>query len=351
MMTITEMHVEFDTRLQTSTARKRNLGPEEKDLLLNEAIRRFINARVTPNNEGPRFQINTTNTSEILSLLETKKLKAFEVNGAYKIPLPGNFDRLIADASHISYKCGSASLQQKTFRQVQVISTILTPTKANTEFYKEVQVFIDNAKVYDLKETVEAQGITYTGFKSKEEGYHIPQLLLEILLEKGYYVYYERWGDIYKPNALILVNYEPASLSMQIKIDGETLQSTSTLQTLTEVVLTDPYKKTVSDNRTLWSSQIDANMQDPYRKSSVQTPISEIENGFIAVLGDSSFIVNYVTLRFIKKFRKVSIILGRNCDLPGISHSKIVDLAVELAKALLNTSDLKQNVEINRLQQ
>jgi hypothetical protein len=72
-----------------------------------------------------------------------------------------------------------------------------------------------------------------------------------------------------------------------------------------------------------------AMMDDPFNITYFREPIYTIDENFISVHTDSSFVVPRVNITYIRKPKQISILTGVGCELPLHTHDEIVEMTVK----------------------
>jgi hypothetical protein len=72
-----------------------------------------------------------------------------------------------------------------------------------------------------------------------------------------------------------------------------------------------------------------AMMDDPFNITYFREPIYTIDENFISVHTDSSFVVPRVNITYIRKPKQISIITGVGCELPIQTHDEIIEMTVK----------------------
>ena len=110
-MTVKEMHIGIDVGIQKLNSNVfRNLEPQEKDWLLNEAVYKFINNRISNKTNAIQqgYQSIQKRYDDIESLLTKKTLTAYKIDAKTVFGfLPYNYFHLDSDLSNVAFNCVS----------------------------------------------------------------------------------------------------------------------------------------------------------------------------------------------------------------------------------------------------
>jgi hypothetical protein len=70
-------------------------------------------------------------------------------------------------------------------------------------------------------------------------------------------------------------------------------------------------------------------MNDPFNITDYRSPLYTIEEDYIDVYTDYSFVTPKVIIKYLRTPGKVSIINGLGCDLPDHTHPEIVEMTIK----------------------
>src|SRR5690606_6543497 len=114
-------------------------------------------------------------------------------------------------------------------------------------------------------------------------------------------------------------------------VDGRTIPTVSGSTEVKEMGNQLLEKSTVRNSPVRLSKEhkIDELSFSSFNKTMVRSPLGTLSGSQVYVYYDDSFIVREVALTYIRKPRKVSLILRVDSDLPENVHEMICDLAVE----------------------
>ena len=169
--------------------------------------------------------------------------------------------------------------------------------------------------------------------------------MIELKLDKAIQVYWERAPDMYSPNSLIIVSDSP--LTSSLSYDTVTIAGVPSTVSTQRPDLKPTAKKSV--NRLTKSDRIGKLQQSSFAKSRYNSPLSALDKQTLRVYSDDTFIVTQVLISYVRKPRKVSLILNKNCDLPEDVHPDICDRAVEYLKMTIQDPNYQAKLQDNRL--
>jgi hypothetical protein len=346
-MTVKEMHIEVSQSTQKIAGnRTRKLQPEELDWLLVKNEQRFIQSRVKRRKNGSGgFQIDQVDTDAIRTLLKYVTVPAqIETDKnltIYKSLVPGDYSYLFTDSSEVRKLCSgeTAEITSET-KQVHILPFKLS-TKTTDSFYTEVIITVGSITASIQTINTEHFG-TYTGVPTKQQWFEIKDVLQWHLSNKGLNVYWQNYEGAYYPHSFII---ESSSPTASILIDGETTQST---------VKTFNFKRYTQEgiwkqNRLIQSDTVSLVIDTPFLKSSALSPVSELVDKAVMVYGDESFIISSMQLGYVKKPRRISLILGQDSELPEDFHPNICDLTTEYFKAMIADPNWEVKLKDNML--
>ncbi len=327
-MTVKEMHIEVSQSTQNIAANtRRKLLSEEIDWLLNKNQQRFIQSKVKPRRDGSGgFEVDQVDTDAIRTMLKTTQLSAEIVEGGYQAYLPSDYAYLINDNSR-TLKCGALLTQVNTLVDLLFLPLPVTGKPA-APFYEEVSVTV-GPTTFTLAEISAANHGSYLGVRSKSEVFVIQDVLLHYMRQHlGLDVYWERYKTVYKPHTFIIPGFNAGSIT----VDGAVTAATTATDTR---LVTQQTTGTWVANRLTASNKVMDLLQVPYYRSSHLSPISELLGNYLKVYGDTGFIVTKVGCTYVRKPRRISLVLGLDCELAEEFHQAVCDLTVEYAKAMM----------------
>lgn len=343
-MNIREMHIEVSQGTQNIAANvTRKLSFEQIDWLLNKNTERFVQSKVKPRADGSGgFQIEQVNADAIRTLLKAKPFSAAALaDNEYTAPLPDDYAYLLSDDAAVSDLCGNlppaATPVVEDILKIQFKNTVAVSPNC----YAAVSITF-GATTLTLSDINTAYAGTFTGLKSPTEKYIVISALLWYIrnvLKKT--VYWETYKDVVAPQSFIF----PGETAGSITIDGTLTAGTTqqiTYNKYTEGSVWIP-------NRLSPTTVISTLMVTPFYKSTVNSTISELQANSLKVYADASFIITGVRMNYVKKFRRMNLVLGQDCELPEDFHQTICDLTVEYFKALTQDPNWEVKLKDNML--
>ena len=326
-MNIQEMHIEIRQGTQNIAANtRRKLQDEEIDWLLNKIEQRFIQSKIKPKKDGSGgFEIDQLDTDAIRPLLATKEILATVDNGDYKAHLPGNYSYLISDDSYVNKLCGTTVQASISVENILILPFPYS-SRTTPKYYSTIAMLVGNVDI-NLTALCLEQGITYTGFNSKEEKYVLISYIQWRLSQMGVDAYWEFYKGYYKPNSFLFPNYTEGSLV----VDSTTV--TGTMITINNISkLADGRWRA---NRLTPGNKISTMMDTGFVTSGPESPISYLSGNYLTIKGNTSFTVSRVRIDYVRKSRRMCLSLGESCELPEEFHQSICDLVVEYYKAMV----------------
>ena len=336
-----EMHIEVSQATQNIAANtRRKIQPDEIDWLLNKNQERFIQSKIKPKDNGA-FQVDQLDADSIRTLLiSTRTIPITDTfdSDVYMATLPGDYSYLLADDSRTLALCGATRPVLETITE-NVLSLSLYTSKSTAKYYNTVSLVVDGVLIR-LLDIITAQQLTgYTGLNSKEERFLIRDVLLWHMRNTlGMSVYWENYRSVYKPHSFIF----PGATVGSITVDAQgTVNGTTTFLSYSK------YSGNAGNwvaNRLTPGDKTSVMRRTAFVKSSNLSPISEFSNNEVIVYGDTGFIVTGVNISYLKKPRRISLLLSQDCELPDEFHQAVCDLTVEYFKAM--TADPNWEVKL-----
>lgn len=383
-MTIQEMHIAVNLGVQKiASFQADSLLPEEIDYELNTAMRRFISQRY--NKYGNKYQRGfeqsqkrlddlrhlvedyTTTTSSYMGVGYTSR-----TNGnidIYRYKFPNDYMFLVNVLSEVTHDCSKEPMQIVETNVVKEYLKIeLTPPQPG--------YMIQEIKVADINGIPASviygqEGLSYDYLIGPYYSENINPSLSnndsytdryfdtvatdsppadgnELYLEKKFE---EGAGDI---------GFRPISLTQDAGISQDqaaqyngayailTWVNPQTLETLEQISIKPPYTSTTIQRRTRYASpappqiriyrtnckfsqqdDIYALLDDPFNSTSERGILYTIQETFLDLYTNNTFIPNSVQIKYIRKPAQMSKRFGVGCELPEHTHHEIVEMAVK----------------------
>ena len=343
-MTVKEMHIEVGQSTQKiSTNANRKLYPEEIDWLLNKSSERFVQSKIKPKKDGSgAFEIDQMNLDAVRPLLKSKQL-AVDISETerYKAILPGDYAYLLSDDSYVKLTCG-ADLPATTTVTKSYKIVPLSKQTGPTPYY--VAPFITVGSVTVALATINTAALgSYVGYANTEQYFMLRDIFMHYLSNAGVEVYWEKYGNVYAAKSFIIVT----DFNVTANFTGN---SVVTIGSGTVTTKTYSFTGFWSPNRLTQTDKVSTLLRTPWSTASAYSPISKLEGNTLIVHGDdSSFIVSSVNIDYIKKQRRIELILGQDCELAPEFHMAVCDLAVEYYKGITTDPNWEVKLKDNML--
>jgi hypothetical protein len=345
-MTVREMHIEVNQSLQKVAANltRKYLSPEI-DWVLNKIQNRFIQQSLRPVSlADPSLQ-----KFRFADQIRTDAMKNLTVTGknidAWEIPtysdrvacfLPADYLYLMADVSNMYDLCGSTQVTNSNKTWYKTLELSQSPLTSGPYYTSNNSITVGTTTINIPGDLPTFN--SYSGFNKKEDVVFLKDYIVYKFRELGVPVYWERYGNIYKPNKFIIpIGYNPTtapSYTVSLQWDGTSVTN-SAIEYISINELSLPPSRTTSiyttDNR-LTSNYDISSIYTPYYGPSIKSPVSELSDHVLYVYHDNNTIVKSVTISYIRKPRPISLSLGLDCEISSAFHQTICDLTVEYIK-------------------
>lgn len=353
-MYVKEMHIEVRQSTQKiASNRTRKLLDAEIDWLLNKNHGRFIRSKIRPKlqpngAETGGFEILQDDLDAIKTLVKRGVVLPAFYNDprTVRCPLPGDYAYLTQDESVIKRISPIATIPPNTTTLQRYLLALPVQASALTvgPYYKTVTVSLGGSIVFDLGQYAISRGAPYNGFSSSDFVFALWPYLLRGLLDQGYNAYWEYYQDTFIPRSLIIVTSAP--LAGSITIDTTT---TNGVQSTISVQVAD-LPRTAAEyqaNRLTASNIVSSLLEVAFYGTQPEFPISEIADRSLYVYGNKNFIVSNTVITYVRKPRRISLILGTDSELPEEYHQQICDLTEEYFKAMIQDPNWQVKLEDN----
>ncbi len=343
-MTVFELHLQINQRLQDVASFKRNkYFPEEIDMALNKAMFRILEKGVEK-----KFQDSQINLTTVESLIQK--------NRASDVIIPQSNDPLYEPSILSAYSLVPTDLYWTLNNRLEVVNNPYdcetAPTVALTDLSEFVAVigyptvvgdtpFYQNLNIVSsLQGTLYAAPTELAGGVTTEPGKYF---LTNNVIEQFYRttntgVYWERYRDTYYRGKFIVVSSSPLG-TVTISCTG--YPSTSVTATLTTyktynrglIGLTPQNVVSIATPRIDKQDALyQAKYQNIYYAPKLNEPLINQLFDYFVLYRDKSFLITRLYTDYIRKPRTISLSLGQTCELNETTHPKLVDIAVEILR-------------------
>tara|TARA_R110002073_G_scaffold68060_2_gene169032 strand:- start:92 stop:1195 length:1104 start_codon:yes stop_codon:yes gene_type:complete len=350
-MTIQEMHIAVNLGVQKiASFQTDNLLSQEIDHELNTAMDKFIKQRYYPmgNKYQKGFEQSQKRIDDLRNLTVNSRLTSYfhresVGNGEFFIErasLPQDYLFLVNGLTEIRYKCGGAIVPSTTTNTKVYFSISLAPpisgyvlktiryfdpsTPANIggDFIHNSEGmdydYYSNANNYSVG-VVPADSRQDIGVSSNTEGTPtVDSNTLLLSIPSTTYVangWVAIWGDL-------LTGAETS-----VSYSGPTSQTLTKRDAPTIAIKRVPIKYVQHDD-------ILALLLDPFNTTTHKYPKYTIQENFVDIYSDNSFIPIFVELTYIRHPKRLTLSQGVGCELPEHTHQEIVELGI---KSILET--------------
>lgn len=349
MMLVKEMHIEVSQSFQKIAANKsRRLLPDEIDWLLNKNVERYIRSKIKPKQDGSGgFQIDQHDTDAIRTLLKTRiPVDAYQYDTRrFASILPGDYSYLISDLSLLKTSCDGEITKEISTKYLLSLP-VKKSTAPNGPYYEAVDITLNGSQEFSMSTHVQNNNGSYTGVDSPEEIFLVISTILKVLRDRGWEVYWERYGEKFFPKSVVVVT--SVQIAGSISINGTvTAGSTTTVSQMVAEVEGESLKE--AGNALTSSAKISDRLGVAFYDTSAEEPLSELGGNYLFVYTDETFIVSKVLLSYIRKPQRISLILGQDCDLAEDFHQLICDLTVEYIKGMIADPNWEVKLRDNML--
>lgn len=353
-MYVKEMHIEVRQATQKlASNRTRKLLDAEIDWLLNKNQGRFIRSKIRPKilpngQQTGGFEILQDDLDAIKTLVRRGAVLPAFYNDprTVRCALPGDYAYLVQDESVIKRVSPIAAVPpQKTVLQRYLLALpVNTSALPAPPYYKAVQLSLGGSIVFDLNQYAITRGAAYNGFSASDFVFALWPYLLRGLIDAGYDAYWEYYEDIFIPRSVIVVTAAP--LTGSITVDGVTIASAA--RTINVQVTDLPGVAPEYQANRLTASNISPSLLEvAFYGTQPEFPISEITDRSLYVYPSKNFIVSNAIISYVRKPRRISLILGTDSELPEEYHQQVCDLTEEYFKQLIQDPNWQVKLEDN----
>lgn len=346
-MTIQEMHIDLDVNGQRLNSNLyADIRVEEKDLLINRAIKRFVNRRANPktNVKKEGYEESTKRLSDLEGITETVPVPLYKKdNYTLKGILPYNYYQYINASSNTSFGC--KNINEYLVEEPVLISNCLFDIKTdNDNYYKNFKITVvyeefADVIIFDLNDYVAYS----SGFVDGDEKFTLINLVLDAVNQlSDFELRWEKYAGNTYFNKFILTSTDTNKVIKEVHLDSDafTLVFNSFISSYTNIKLNTTIlgEKVSSDVRVVSSADYVSMVNSSMGRSAYDSVLTKIENDIVEVSHSNTFIPTSFNLTYIKEPVKVNLKIERHCDLNSKVHEEIMDIALDLLKSRLDGS-------------
>lgn len=341
MLTALECHIEVNQGFQKVASNIYDyFQPEEIDWVLNKNVDRFIEKCIKRKPNGA-FEINQVFADDIQALIKKNvNLTVFRSNAreAYGV-LPRDYKYLINDRSIIVSDC-TTGFNTTTTNRSEFVGVLNFPdsNRIATPYYASFIITINGVVEFNV-----ANYKISTGLNSVNEKFVLIHLVLEELTKKGYKIYWERYRDLYEANSFIIVSDTVTTGSLLVDTVTTTLVSTETVYQTFMAGSESEVPNRLTNSAALYNV-LDTNV---YYKTIPRSPVSNLADDRLFIFYSERFIVNTLVIDYIRKPRKISLILDQSSELSEDALRKVCDLSVEYLKNIIESPAYQLKLQDN----
>jgi hypothetical protein len=367
-MTVNEMHIAVNLGVQKlASFQADNLLPQEIDYELNLASMRFIKQRYTPssNRQGKGFEQSQKRIDDLRHLLvenagytishgvTSDGLGGYTYSGnnsniyidRYTLPLDYLF--LVGVKAEVSYECNGNIFEKYVpkFQNINIVKLDLTPPEpgyfltmietwstASNSFLQFTNTPFGEELTRDILINPNSYFPTMYGFRvsindfitgsADDSAQRTPPLDSNSLYLQRIYPFETDPATGYYLR-LTWVDSSGASSAIQQPINTLINSQTSLWRTAPTAT------KRISACKFAQQDDVITMMDDPFNITDYRSPIYTIEQNFIDLHTDDSFVISQVIIKYIRKPKDISLITGTGSELPVHTHDEIVEMAVK----------------------
>lgn len=356
-MGIQEMHIAIDVLMQkVNSNSRRDILPEEKDLVLNWAIQEFVSDKIKKDRaDGDYgFHNDEVDSAALSTLLQQYvPLSVFpssRLPNLYEVKLPADFRNFISfSAITVPKYCFSTEdkLAPETESSTNYVYTFKVPDLINMSgpLFTSVSITINGQVISKNSEG------TYDTLFKKFLYLSLQELPNENPLVKS--VSWEKFPRrLRQKDTIIIETTEKLDSIPSINFNGTVITAVEVPIIETRMNRTHQYASTFhASSRRIKPQYLRLVENSVFDKSRFDNLNISVEDDVILIPSDEKFIVTVGVLNYIRKPVEVSLSLGIDCDLPdtGDIHNYICSKAVEELKIAVEDPNWQTRFETNKL--
>lgn len=357
-MGIQEMHIAIDVLIQKINSNsRRNILPEEKDLVLNWVIQKFVSDNIEKDRPDGDFgfhndEVNSAALTTLLKQYVPLSVFPSKTPNLYEVKLPADFRNFIS-FSAITVPRYCFSEEDKIAPEVEeftnYIYTIKVPDQQGAGPFFEDIILNIGAGSNSYQHTKNSEGIYDGGFK-KYLYLALQELPNQTELVKS--VSWEKFPKRLRQKDTIIIETSEKLSSSSLSVGGSVIPITEVEIKETRVNRNHNYYSTFSAPakriRPQYLPVVEASVFDKSRFTSLNITL---DDNVIYIPNDEKFLVTVGILNYIRKPAEVNLSLGIDCDLPdtGDVHNYICAKAAEELMLSIESPNWQARFETNKL--
>lgn len=338
-MNVQEQHIELNILIQKIASNvNRGFDPSELDWILNKMVDRFIKDRIKQDQDSLGFDATQIDLDALRTVVRNDVvLPVFAKSSdtdAYA-ELPGDYAHHISSRSSTVEACNSSQYRVASRRVTETEYIYTYPlresAKTSPKYYTSIKVDFGGSTLISM---------TTGGLDNRQELFTVRYLILSRLwaLELGNInFYWERYGSVYKPDSIIAVSKTPVTGLTGIVIDDT--RADAVASTISKVRSTSVPVNKWAPNRVIRGHMRDTIMDSSFASSRANSPIASVDNNRLKIYCGERFLLNKLSITYVRKPAKISLTLNQSCDLPEEFHPQICDRAAVFIKELTLNPD------------
>lgn len=336
------MHIELEQQLQRMDAAVTDdFFEKEFDIALNKAMNEFIDDHYDPL-QNPKRQGLGDSLQNILDLQALRKevqLPLFVDDlrpEKRKVYLPSDFWLHEEILPHTFNNCKGLDLSASP--SVDVYYWAFSLDDQDSSKYDDLSLVINGNTLFDASDFPRIN----EAIEVDDEHYILRELLIrEVLRNKGWHLYWERYDSLYEKGKFILVNYDTSALvstDLEISLNGTT--TNVAMQTLSQTKDLSEYNNQslvfeIYPGRIPETEQLEQYLKNSFGKPTYDSPVVDISDDHVIVYTNSTYISTLVNIKYIRKPASINLFLKSDCELHPRVHPAIVDRAAKHLKAVI----------------
>ena len=309
------MHIIFDVGIQEINSEMLDdFGPEEKDIVINDEIKRFVSTRINPKSNVKKegFEHTKKRLDDLRSLKREMNIPLYigsEDNMVYSF-LPADYRHTISIEPRLTSCISNPLSSQNTAYYLYAYEL---PTYDYNDFKIETYDGNSYSTVFDAADyTWLAAGLDDDRYK-----FYIKDFVRDIINENmngQLEVYYEYFNGQYYPNKVVFVQRSNTFSSLRITANNvtNTYNFTSTQESNFILGSNGVSKK---ESRLYSSEDISARISDGFTKPTSNSLVAEVFDDTFRLYRPSDVYTNECRFVYLKDPRRVDVNMGINCDI------------------------------------
>lgn len=321
--------------------------PEEIDAFINQAQAVFIKERYSPksNSKKEGFEMSQKRIDDlrrcVVSNLTLNLYKSNDPTIVYAT-LPSNYQFLTSGKTTLYLDCCGGAINYSTTTVTSTIGLIpFNPSSDVDTGITDFSHFTLTSNSNPILDTTNFSNYIYPGQRDDFAELVVASLLPQYT--SSYSLYYEVYQGNYYPNKLIVVQNSTSAPAPVYNFYNPPSNQTVSWFTISNDVYTPVSGGTNQTSFNQYTQEDLIDMDNPFKKTSTDQTIINITGQQINIYLSENIIAQNTNISYLRRPKRVSLLLQQDCELADHTHLEIVSMAVSHILEIMESPRVQTN--------